>query len=348
MRIFVYTQTLDADDPTLGFFHVWVERLARHAERLTVVCLKKGRTNLPGNVDVLSLGKETRPSRMQYLSRFYRYTLGRRRDYDAVFVHMNPEYAILGGLFWRLFRKPVLFWYTHKAVNLRLRLAEKLVDKIFTASKESFRLPSRKVEVVGHGIPVDFFSEGGVHPPDDAVRMLSVGRVTPSKDLETVLKAVDIVQKKRPVVCSIVGSPVTESDKAYAASLSEYAARLRFHDTDSIGFRNARAYEEMPGVYRRYQILIHTSRTGSMDKTVLEALASGLYVVTSSEAFADLGDLVYRFRPNHYDDLAAVIEKIIFSGIVGQRNDKGAAFVREHHNLDTLVKKIIEYLSVPV
>ena len=55
------------------------------------------------------------------------------------------------------FQKKTLLWYTHKAVNWKLKLAEKLVDKIFTASKESFRLPSKKVEITGHGIDLEKF-----------------------------------------------------------------------------------------------------------------------------------------------------------------------------------------------
>ena len=70
---------------------------------------------------------------------------------------MNPEYIVLGGLWWKLWRKKITLWYTHKSVNLKLRIATKLADKIFTASEKSFRLVSKKVNIMGHGINIEQF-----------------------------------------------------------------------------------------------------------------------------------------------------------------------------------------------
>ena len=116
---------------------------------------------------------------MTYLLNFYRYIWQLRHDYDVVFIHMNPEYTVLGGLFWRLWGKRTALWYTHKSVNLKLRIAAAFTNVIFTASKESFRLHSRKVRVIGHGIDTDFFS-----PDAHTARgewILSVGRLMKSK-----------------------------------------------------------------------------------------------------------------------------------------------------------------------
>ncbi len=40
-RILIVTQTVDTQDPVLGFFVRWIEEFAKHAEELTVICLEK-------------------------------------------------------------------------------------------------------------------------------------------------------------------------------------------------------------------------------------------------------------------------------------------------------------------
>src|SRR5437868_6135404 len=105
MRLLFVTQKLDANDSVLGVYHEWVARFAHEFEAITVVCLGKGEVSLPPNVRVLSLGKEEGVSRMTYLRRFYVYIREYKNDYDAVLVHMNPEYAILGSFLWHRWGK---------------------------------------------------------------------------------------------------------------------------------------------------------------------------------------------------------------------------------------------------
>ncbi|MCA9353483.1 hypothetical protein KC842_01250, partial [Candidatus Nomurabacteria bacterium] len=101
-KILIITQIVDKNDPILGFFHSWILEFAKNFESVIVVCLKKGEYNLPSNVEVLSLGKEEGVSRIKYLTRFYKYIFSKKNNYDSVFVHMNPIYVILGGVFWKM------------------------------------------------------------------------------------------------------------------------------------------------------------------------------------------------------------------------------------------------------
>ncbi|HXK39853.1 MAG TPA: glycosyltransferase, partial [Candidatus Paceibacterota bacterium] len=116
MRLLILTQKVDRNDDNLGFFHHWVEEFARQCEKVTVVCLFEGAHSLPENVRVLSLGKESGTSRLKYLRRFYAFAWKERKNYDAVFVHMNQIYVILGAPLWRLLGKCVGLWYAHGTV----------------------------------------------------------------------------------------------------------------------------------------------------------------------------------------------------------------------------------------
>ena len=183
MRILVITQIIDQHDPGLGFFHRWLEVFANECESVQALCLKEGAHVLPSNVTVTSLGKEKGQSRLKYLWRFYRTIFVLRHEYDAVFVHMNPEYVALGGLVWRLMGKTVGLWYAHRAVNLKLRLAECFTNIVFTGSKESFRIPSSKILVTGQGVDTSIFVPHE-RIRDNTLTLLVVGRISPIKNLE--------------------------------------------------------------------------------------------------------------------------------------------------------------------
>ena len=156
MKLLIITQKVDINDDVLGFFHDWLNKLAQKAE-LFVVANYVGQYSLPSNVKVYSLGKESKTNKLMRFLKYQKLLVTLLPKCDGVFFHMCPEYIIAAGLWLKISKKKTLLWYTHKAVNRKLKMAERLVNKIFTASKESFRLSSKKVEIVGHGIDINKF-----------------------------------------------------------------------------------------------------------------------------------------------------------------------------------------------
>src|SRR3990172_7833146 len=217
MRLLIVTQKVDRNDPILGFFHRWIIEFAKHFESIAVICLFEGEHNLPANVKVFSLGKEEGGARisktLRYIVRFYNYIWRERKNYDAVFVHMNPIYVVLGGVLWRMWKKKISLWYTHKSVDLKLRVAEKFAHTIFTASRESFRLPSKKVFVMGHGIDCDQFKPDA-YENGDILRIITVGRIAPVKNYETLMEALAIIAHENiHFTLEVVGVPATKEDE---------------------------------------------------------------------------------------------------------------------------------------
>src|SRR3989344_6407479 len=184
MKLLICTQTVDSQDSHLGFFVRWIEEFSKHCEKVTVICLKEGKYKLPNNVKVYEIGKTA--GSMKKAVRLLSLAWKLRTEYNTVFVHMNPEYAVVAGILWRLLNKRIALWYTHKSVNLKLRIATLFAHVVFTASKESFRLRTKKLRVMGHGIDTDFFS------PDQTVArgdwLLSVGRLMQSKRHDLVIR----------------------------------------------------------------------------------------------------------------------------------------------------------------
>jgi glycosyltransferase involved in cell wall biosynthesis len=291
MRLLITTQALDAQDPRLGFFVRWVKEFARHCESVTVICLRKGTYELPDNVAVYEIGPGNKFARA---IRILRYIVVLRPRYEAVFVHMNPEYVVVAGWLWRLLGKKVGLWYTHKAVNLRLRIATWFANIIFTASKESFRLRSPKVHVMGHGIDTTFFSQDPTVARESW--WLSAGRLDKSKRHDLAIRAaVDAGKELR-----ILGEGPERG--ALEILAKESGAKVVFADRiDHIGVRDA---------FRRAGLFLHMSETGSLDKMILEAIACGCPVSTRDPALKHLETVDTAFVGEHHS-LSNLIPRIL-------------------------------------
>jgi len=135
-NLLIITQKVDENDQLLGFFVGWIKEFEKHFDRVTVVALNAPHKNW---------------------LRFIFQILWEVPRHDAVFVHMAPIFAVIAAPWARIWGKSVGLWYTHGTVIWKLRLAEKLVHVIFTASPESCRLSSKKIIITGHGINTELF-----------------------------------------------------------------------------------------------------------------------------------------------------------------------------------------------
>jgi len=318
MKLLIITQKVDKNDSVLGFFCRWIEEFSKHFETVTVICLYKGDYDLPENVKILSLGKEERQSRLQYLIHFYWYVCYERKNYDIIFVHMNQIYILLAGILWKIWRKKLTIWYTHKSVTLKLRLSVLFANLVFTASKESFRIKTHKVRIMGHGIDVDFFSPTPRQKTEEA--LLSVGRLMPVKRHDLAIE----VARETGMLLRIAGEG---EEKNKLESLAEkLGSRVEF-----LGPVNQ---DRLRDEYRRASFLIHTSETGSLDKVVLEALACGLPVISTSNSLGDIP--VIKASPSPHS-IAQVIRDYH-----DQDTSSLSKYVRDNHSLDKLILKIVE------
>jgi glycosyltransferase involved in cell wall biosynthesis len=339
MRLLICTQVLDEHDPILGFFHHWVEEFSQECESVIVICLKEGNHSLPSNVQVLSLGKERGASRVKYLFNFYSHIWSERKAYDAVFVHMNQVYVLLGGAFWHAWGKKIGLWYVHRSVTFSLEIATMIVDRIFTTSPESFRIATRKRLMLGHGIDTARFAPGA-HIESDTLRLLTVGRIAETKGILMMLQVAGTLRAQGiGVMLTIVGAGVLPADIAYEAMLRAYTAA---HDlADTVRFAGAMTQEELPAMYASADVFLNFSATGSMDKAVLEALACGTPVVTTNAAFKELlGASGLYVNTRDMAQLGAAIQK-------AKGMDMAAYRVRivSEHSLERLVPQIVAALA---
>ena len=346
-RILIITQKIDINDDILGFFHGWLEKLAGKFKQLVVICLQKGDYDLPRNVKVLSLSKERGKSKIKYLINFYRFIYRERKNYDTVFVHMNPIYITLGGLLWKLWHKKIVLWYTHKAVNLKLRIAEKLTNIIFTASKESFRLKSKKVVITGHGIDINIFkSIKSGDRRSAAFQIVTIGRISPVKDCETLIKAVDILVNQKNIKnleVKIIGSPALPEDEVYLKGLKELIKRKRLGQV--LRFIGPKPNRDIIEFLQTADLFVNMSHTGSLDKAVLEAMACGLPILTCNEAFGNVLRKYAETLMYSKKDFKFLAKKIKFITELDSKNKEILTrnlrrIVVENHSLNNLIEKM--------
>ncbi len=275
MKLLIITQKVDFQDPVLGFFHRWLEEFAKHYKQVTVICLEKGKYNLPENVRVLSLGKEKRKSRINYVINYLHFIWRERKNYDAVFVHMNQEYVLLGWELWKLLGKRIYLWRNHAKGSLLTRLAVAVSDKVFYTSPQSFTAQFKKAVQMPVGIDTDFFK------PDPSVArkpgsVLFLGRISPVKK---VLEFIEWV-KTTDYTATIAG-PILTADKSYG----EGVKRALNNQIVYVGpVDQAGALK----LYQTHETYVNMTPAGSFDKTILEALSCGVKIKADNPAAQEI------------------------------------------------------------
>ncbi len=287
MKLVFVTQVYDCEDAVLGFVPEWVGGLARHAEHVIVLALEVGELgDLPKNVEVRRIGRKGKVRRYLRYRSFLR-TAFAKLGYDALLAHMVPRYASLADGIVRKNGAGNFLWYTHRGVDARLLHAISLVDKVFTASDESLRVDTPKKVVTGHGIHVEHFAGERCKEERSGPRLLAVGRLTVSKDALTTVKAVALL-RSRGIDASLhwIGAGLVDADADYARKVLDECEQLKL--TPHVKWMGAVPYLRIAPHFLDADIMVSTSRTGSVDKVVLEAMASRLPFVASGEAYAPL------------------------------------------------------------
>ena len=358
MNLLIITQKVDINDDVLGFMHGWIAEFAKHCEKLTVICLQKSEYSLPGNIKILSLGKNNYQLRInnyelfkkiKYLFNFYRYIWRERKNYDAVFVHMNQIYVILGGFLWRLWHKKIALWYAHGQVSFSLKIAKKLTDVIFTSTKSGFRLKSKKIKVIGQGIDVNkLIIKNYELNNNDNFKIIAIGRISPVKNYETLIEAVEILHKERiKLSVDIIGQAGTAEQEKYFAGLKKMVQDKNLGDI--INFRGAVPNKNIVECLHSADLFVSTGLTGSLDKAMAEAMSCGLPLLTCNEAmFEVLGEYKEKLMYNKKDftQLSDKIKMII--NLDKNEKQKMAGDLRDivinNHSLENFVKKIVNDL----
>lgn len=342
MRILVLTQKVDVNDPVLGFFHNWTNALARRFRSVVVVCLYLGSQSLPDNVRVLSLGKEKKISRLNYVWRFYWYIWRERKNYDSVFVHMNQEYVLLGGLMWCLMGKKVFMWRNHHAGNFFTDVAAFFCTKVFCTSRFSYTAKYQKTALMPVGIDADLFipSKLTMRKPRS---VLFLSRMDPTKKAHILVDVAEkLIADGVDFSLSFFGDPSPASVDYYNRLIDRVindnvlASRINFY----AGVPN----HHTPDLYRTHEVFVNLSSSGMYDKTIFEAAACGSLILSCNKNLNGEIDQRLIFVEDSVADLSIKIKNLIQL----PEKDKLSLghvlreYVLEKHSLVSLSDRLLE------
>lgn len=315
-KLLIFVNKFDQEDDLLGFFVGWVVELAKHLESVTVISQYAGRYETLPNLRVIVIDKKKYSASGLRALRFVGLLFKLRKSYEGVFVVMAPAWAIIAGVVSRISGKKTYLWYAVWRGSWKLRLAEKLVTKIFCSVRESFPFASKRVVPIGQGVDIDYFV------PDSVVRkpgvILFLGRMSPIKKIEVLLKAVSQIKNKNigiydQIKIELAGGPANKMDGEYLGSLHGLAGELGI--AEKLNWVGRISHVQTLGYYQRSDIFVNLTPTGSFDKTILEAMACGVIVLASNLALAKFLDSKMQnslvFKEEDAGDLADKLIKIL-------------------------------------
>jgi glycosyltransferase involved in cell wall biosynthesis len=299
-KLIFATQKLDREDPILGATVPMVHALAARVDELVVLCDSAAAGGLPENVRVRTFGAATQAQRG---AKFTMALVGELTPRPVGFVaHMVPLHAVLAAPLVRPLRIPLVLWYTHWKSHVVVRAAERVCTAIVSVDARSFPLASPKVHGIGHGIDVSEFTCSEPLAEGGPLRALVLGRYSPAKGLETILRG---AASAGGVAVVAHGSSGGEYD-AHKRALERLAAELGLDA--ALGGPVPRA--RVPALFARSHVLVNNMRTGAADKVVYEAAASCLPVLASSPLFDDLLPAELRFAPDDPESLAECMRRL--------------------------------------
>jgi glycosyltransferase involved in cell wall biosynthesis len=257
---------------------------------------------------------------------------------------MNQEYILLGGLFWKLSGKKIYFWRNHPKGSWLTEIAVWFSERVFCTSTHSFTAKFKKTEILPSGIDTDlFFIDNKVPVLPNSI--LSLGRISPIKNIDKIVELAFALDKEGvDFVLDIVGDPVNPEDCQY---LEKLVARSKIlNDKGKINFISAVSQEGAALMFKSHEIFLNLTPSGSMDKTILEAAASGSIPIVTNKFFSG----IFEEKMITSGEPADLLSKIVYwlkIDPVSRRNTstKMIDYVIEQHSLSALIGQMSKIIK---
>jgi glycosyltransferase involved in cell wall biosynthesis len=335
------TQEVDPAHPALAATIPKIEALARRVDRVTVLSAGAVPGVLPANCRVRTFGASTKPARGVRFASALSAELARSRPL-AVVAHMCPIYAVLAAPLARPLGVPVLLWYTHWHASPTLRAAARVSNRIVTVDRGSFPLDVGHVHPIGHGIDLSQFICEERPAADGRLRLLALGRYSPAKGLDTVLRGLRrAVDGGLDVSLLAHGPTLSQLETDHLAGLERLVADLRLRER--VRLEGPVRREEVGSLLAAHDALVNNMRAGAPDKVVYEAAASCVPVLASNPVFAGFLPDDLRFDRERPEELADVLARFAALGVRG-RAEIGSALrerVARDHSVDHWAEAVV-------
>lgn len=206
-----------------------------------------------------------------------------------VFYHMVDTHCALVSPVFFLARKRQILWYAHQKKSLPLRISSMFVDTILTSTDMSFpkspKRIQRKLKVIGQGVDTEDFPHLWKNSKKFR-RVISVGRLDPSKGMGLILEALGKCKiGSNPFCVSFAG---ISSSRASAVAFETILKKSKNDCPDlEVILLGSLKREQLARTIAEYDFFIHAYQ-GSLDKVLVEATMVGIPVVTINAEYLRL------------------------------------------------------------
>jgi glycosyltransferase involved in cell wall biosynthesis len=333
VKLVFVTQQVDPASSVLGATVAKIRALAARVDEVAVLADGVVEGALPANCRVHLFRAPTKVGRGLRFEAALAHELRPRPA--ALVAHMCPIYAVLAAPIVRPLGVKVLLWFTHWRASGLLRLAERVSTTVLTVERRTFPLESGKVRAIGHGIDLAEFPcvERGAQ---EGLRLVALGRMSPAKGLDTLVRAVALVPDARLVVR---GPALTDEERRHRAELERLVAELGLGERVELAEPVPRP--EVPRLLAEADALLNNMRAGATDKVVYEAAASCLPVLASNPALDGFLPPELRFGREDPEELAARIRELASADRAAFGRELRARVEREH-SVETWADRVVE------
>ncbi len=286
-------------------------------------------------------------------------------DFDIIHGHGDGPITMLGWTIAKRKNIPFIlshhtFWnrYTHYLPAGKLihpRIVEK-ITQVFANSCSSIISPSnmskkellnygvtKPITVIHHGLDLSNYTIGNkdflrkkIKIPADHKILLYVGRLGKEKSVDLLLHAFKEVHQKNPHTTLVLVGDGTEKK-----NLEEHAYELGI--AQATHFLGEVEYKNIPSVFHSADLFVFASKTETLGKVVLEAMAAGLPIVTFN--IAPFKELIKNNKegllvPSRIQSFANAVQKIVTNDEMRMEMSKNAKLKAEQFSIINAIKKI--------
>lgn len=266
------------------------------------------------------------------------------KPFDIIHAIGAPEQAFLATRIARDLDIPsVISPFTHEPATQRERFGGRIgpLRKVMTrlaleratviTAASSWRARrfdrrwSQKLATIPLGVDISLFTDGPLRTGHSLLAASSLSRVN---DYQTILRAVGIAHRQMPDLRLEIAGMVFRRE---ATALEPLITQLGLGD--AIRFLGPIPFPSMPATYRRHDLLLHGATEEHEGMAVIEALATGMPVISTSVGIAPSlpKEIVHCVPPSDPEAMAAaIIDSLASERHAEAAHEEGPRHVRRH------------------
>lgn len=305
---------------------------------------------------VLSV-KNNQLSKLMAVRRFIK----QRGGYDCVIAYKGGPCIIgcllkmTGQRFKLIVSERIVTQVLTRYNNIRFhlyRFADVIVPNSFAQGEfiaKEFPKLTTKIKVITNFTDTDYFSPNINQSHVDKINILTVGRITPQKNILNYLDAISLMTKKgvKDVLFHWVGSPQNSNDEQYAQQIQQI---IKENELNDIVLFHPQT-KDIIMHYQKCDIFCLPSSFEGFPNVVCEAMSCGKPIVCSrvcdNPSIVSEGENGLMFDPNNPEEISDIIQKMVTMSVEerlawGKRSREMAL---EKFSRDAFVEKYIKLIE---